>query len=253
MKMYKNNFYISSSDTITRHSGVPRWKNNTWDKSLWENNGSYWNVWSNTVGNTTYWYIQYGYDDRPFASVKFQYFNTEIVDFREDENHVITFDVKYRFTFLCNRACTTNNGGTNVHNQYYIKDKLIYDLNYNTATNNTWDTESDPYYYRYSYRLEPQQALNVDELIKATYDYKGVFPNVTLYIGNRIENDFLPLYYPGYIRKNLIKIDTGYIKNRLATLKKDDRRYQNQVNKGNFRYRKNNNNYQINEYKGEFL
>lgn len=247
--MLKDNFFVSGNDNVVLHDGLPPWSSNTWNKDNWINNSAYWNVWRKVEGNKTYWRIQYGFDSKPFASVKFQYFHTVLENLVINKDNSISFTIKYYFTFLCNRLCTTNNGGYEVHNEYWIKNHNIYSLDYNTASNNTWDNESDPYYYRFDYTLQAGEELNLEDMIKVIFDYKGVVPNSQLFMGVRYKNELQALYYPAYQRLNSKKIDNGFIKNRLKTLSKDNRKYQNQVNKGNFRYRKNNGQYQINEVK----
>ena len=241
------NFYVSTNDNVVKNEGLPNWENDTWTKSNWENNGAFWNVWSKKEGNKTLWRIQYGFNGRPFASVKFQYFYTLLENYKEYPDNRISFTIKYYFSFLCNRVCDVNNGGYNVHNEYWIKNNNIYSLDYNTATNNTWDNESNPWYYRYDYVLNPNEELSLEDLIRVTFDYKGSAPNTELKMGVRYKNGLKALYYPSFQRLNNKKIDNGFIKNRLKTLSKDNRIYQNQINKGNFRYRKDNNQYQINE------
>ena len=248
--MLIDNFYVSGNDNVVIHNGEPPWKISTWNKSNWINNEAYWNVWRNKEGNRTYWYIQYGYDDEPFASVKFQYFYTDIENYKQYDDNRISFTIKYYFTYLCNRLCTKNKGGYQVHNEYWLGNDNIYSLDYNTASNNSWDNESDPLYYRRDYVLNASEELNINDLLRVTFDYKGVVPNSFLNMGVRYKNGLLALYYPAYQRKDKLKIDNGFIKNRLKKLSKDNRAFQNQVNKGNFRYRKNNAQYQINEVKG---
>lgn len=249
--MLQDNFYVAGNDNVVLHEGLPPWSSNTWNKSNWINNGAYWNVWRKVEGNKTYWRIQYGFDGKPFASVKFQYFHTILENIKKYDDNRISFTVKYYFTFLCNRLCTTNNGGYNVHNEYWLGNDNVYSLDYNTATNNTWDNENDPYYYRRDYVLNGDEELNISDLLRVTFDYKGVVPNSELSMGIRYKNTLPAQYYPGYIRYKNLKInDNGFIKNRIKTLPKDNLANQNVENFGNYRYRKNGKQFQINKVKG---
>lgn len=248
--MLLENFYVSGNDTVLKYGNQePKWKVNTWNKDNWENDNAYWYVFYKKVGNRTYWYIQYGFDGKPFASVKFQYFYTDLENLKTYEDNRISFTVKYYFTYLCNRECTSNNGGYDVHNEYWLGDDNVYSLDYNTASSNTWDNENSPLYYRRDYTLNPGEELELKDVFKIIFDYKGVVPNSTFYMGIRYKNNLPTQYYPGYLRKDKKLIDNGFIKNRLITFDKDNRLHQNEEDYGHFRYRKNGKQFQINEVK----